>query len=131
MCSISMLSSMVSYSCPLSRICCANFEFSLFVLMTFMCSLYLILNVRPVCPTYFSGHLPHCNWYTPLWLYTSEFSCLCFRRCYIVFVVLYAILRFVFLNKIVIVLVSGPEYVNIVHFCFSFCVCVGHTQSHI
>jgi hypothetical protein len=34
-------------------------------------SLYRILNVRPVCHMYLSGHLLSFNWYSPLWLYLS------------------------------------------------------------
>jgi hypothetical protein len=39
MCSISIVWSSVSYLCPASRVCCANLEFCLLVLMVFMCSL--------------------------------------------------------------------------------------------
>jgi hypothetical protein len=35
-----------------------------------------------------------------------------------VFFVLYAIRMFVFLNHLVMVLVSLPMYVNVAHFCF-------------
>jgi hypothetical protein len=42
----------VSYSCPVSTICCANLEYCLLFLMSHMCSLYFVLNVCPVCPIY-------------------------------------------------------------------------------
>jgi hypothetical protein len=42
-----------------------------------------------------------------------------------VFFVLYAIRMFVFLNNLVIVLVSFPIYVNVVNFCFCFCGVLG------
>jgi hypothetical protein len=37
-----------------------------------MCSLYLVLNVRPVCPIYFNGQSIHFIWYTPLFSYSSR-----------------------------------------------------------
>jgi hypothetical protein len=45
-----------------------------------------------------------------------------FKRCPIVLVVLYAIFILVFRNKLVIIRVFGPKYVNVAHFVFSFCV---------
>jgi hypothetical protein len=39
-----------------------------------------------------------------------------------VLVVLYAILRFVFRNKLVMDLISGPQYVKVAHFDISLCV---------
>jgi hypothetical protein len=33
--------------------------------MSLICSLYLVLNGRPVCPMYFVGQLMHFIWYTP------------------------------------------------------------------
>jgi hypothetical protein len=33
--------------------------------MSLICSLYLVLNGRPVCPVYFIGQLMHFIWYTP------------------------------------------------------------------
>jgi hypothetical protein len=34
--------------------------------------LYLVLNVRPVCPIYFNGQFMHLIWYTPLFSYSSR-----------------------------------------------------------
>jgi hypothetical protein len=48
--SISSVSLIVPYVCPVSGICSAYFEFCLFVFMAWICSSYRILNVRPVCP---------------------------------------------------------------------------------
>jgi hypothetical protein len=62
MCSISNASSIVLYVCPASSMCWAYFEFCLFLLMAWICSLYRTLNVRPICPTYFNGHSLHINW---------------------------------------------------------------------
>jgi hypothetical protein len=41
----------------------------LLFLIVCICSLYLVLNVRPVCPTYFNGQSIHIIWYTPLCSY--------------------------------------------------------------
>jgi hypothetical protein len=76
MCNIFIVWSSVLYSSPVSKMCCANLEFS---------------------PLGF-------KWYS------------------VVLVVLLAILRFVFQNKLVTVLVSGPIYVKVAHFIFSFSV---------
>jgi hypothetical protein len=73
-----------------------------------ICSLYRILNARPVCPTYLSGHSLHFYWCTPFWLYMCIGPPLGFRWFRIVLVVLNVILMLVFLNNFVIVLVLGP-----------------------
>jgi hypothetical protein len=88
MCSIFIVSSIVPYECPVSLMCHANLEFEFLVLTARMCSLNLSLNVRPICPTYLSGHSSHFNWYTPLRLYTSSVLCRGFRRRWIVLLVL-------------------------------------------
>jgi hypothetical protein len=54
---ISIIWSVVLYVCPVSSMCCANYEFCLFVLMTCMCSLYQTLSVCPICPLYLNGDL--------------------------------------------------------------------------
>jgi hypothetical protein len=54
----------------------------------------------------------------PLTLYMSVvivFGCRC---CCIVFLVLHAMCMLVFLNKLVMIRVSVPMYVNVTNFCF-------------
>jgi hypothetical protein len=79
----------------------------LLLLMSCMCSLYLILNDQPVCPLYSNGQLMHFIWYTPLFSYLSltvlDHSIFC-----IVFLVLKVIFMCVFLKSLVIFLVSNP-----------------------
>jgi hypothetical protein len=71
----------------------------------------------PVCPTYFSGKLLHLSWNMPLSLQVSAMcffvfgdflSCLCFRKVFI--------RTFVFLNSLVMILVSFPLYVEVIPF---------------
>jgi hypothetical protein len=62
---------MLPYVC---RVCNIWFECSqlpLLFLIACVCSLYLVWNVRPVCPIYFSGQSIHLIWYTPLLSYLS------------------------------------------------------------
>jgi hypothetical protein len=70
----SLFFSIVSYSCRVSNICWANLEFCPLFVISVICSLNLVSNVRPVCPMYIFGQSVHCNWYTPLWLYFPLFS---------------------------------------------------------
>jgi hypothetical protein len=68
-------------------------ELLLLFLIACVCSLYLILNVRPVCPIYFNEQSIHLIWYTPL----SSYSSRCgwgFTRFCIVFLVWNVILIF-------------------------------------
>jgi hypothetical protein len=78
-CSTSIVSSTELYVCLVWRMCWAYFEVCLFVLMTWICCLYWVLNVHPVCPMYLNGHSLHFSWYTPLWLYMSLICSLDFR----------------------------------------------------
>jgi hypothetical protein len=59
--SISIVLSVGPYAWPVSRICCAYFEFCLSVLIVWMCSLNLDVQVLPVWPTYFLGQSAHFN----------------------------------------------------------------------
>jgi hypothetical protein len=52
-CKIFMVRSIVLYACPVSSMCCMNFELCLLFQMSWICSLKRALNVRPVCPTYY------------------------------------------------------------------------------
>jgi hypothetical protein len=76
-------------------------------LIACMCSLYLVLNVRPVWPIYFNGQSIHFIWYTPLFSYSS-----CCRRGFTKFCMVFlgrnAILIFVSLKSFAISFVSFP-----------------------
>jgi hypothetical protein len=72
-------------------------------------SLYLVLKLLQLDN--------YCILFIPLLLYLSVSCFLGWRWFCIVFFVLYAILIFVFLNSLIMVLVSLP-YMNVTHFCF-------------
>jgi hypothetical protein len=119
-CKLSIVSSIVPYVCSVSMMCCI---WNLVCWIT-LCSLYLVLKFLPVCPVYLNWHPLHFIWYIPLLLYLSVFCFLGWRRRFcIVFLGLYAIHIFVFLNNLVIILVSFPMYVNVAHFCFCVVLC--------
>jgi hypothetical protein len=48
MCNMSIVSSIAPCVSCVSRMCCAYLEFGLFVLIAYVCSLYLVLNFLPV-----------------------------------------------------------------------------------
>jgi hypothetical protein len=81
MCKIFIVFSIVLLSYVVSNMCWANLELCPLFLMPHMCSLNLILNVRPVCPTYFCGQFPHFNCCTPLRLYLSLWVSLIRNEC--------------------------------------------------
>jgi hypothetical protein len=56
---ISVISVMVLYVCTEFSIWFEYPELPLLFLMAWICSLYLILNILPVCPMYFSGQSRH------------------------------------------------------------------------
>jgi hypothetical protein len=118
MCKVSIASSMVLYVCCVSGMCCEYLEFGLLDRIAYTCSLYLVLKFLPVCPIYLSWYSLHFIWYIPFLLYLSVFCFLSWRWFCFVFLVLYAILIFVFFNNFVMVLVYFPVYVNVAHFCF-------------
>jgi hypothetical protein len=92
-----------------------------FFALTRMCSLYRMLNDRPVWPIYSKGQSLHLSLYIPLCsyvLFPCCFCCTCFCKLF-VRVVLYATFKFVFLNILVIFLTSCPKYVNVVHLSFA------------
>jgi hypothetical protein len=69
--------------------------------------LYLVLNVRPVCPIYFTGQSMHFICYMPLFSYSSR--CMRgFTKFCIVLLVQNAILIFVSLKSFAISFVSSP-----------------------
>jgi hypothetical protein len=68
--------SIVPYACCVSRMCCVYVDFGLFDLIACVCSLYLVWNFLPICPTYLSWQLLHFIWYMPLLLYrVSQEEC--------------------------------------------------------
>jgi hypothetical protein len=54
------------YLCSVFNICFEYPELPLLFLIAWTCSLYLVLNVRPVCPIHFNGQSMHLILYTPL-----------------------------------------------------------------
>jgi hypothetical protein len=112
----SIVSVIVPYVWPVLNIWFECPEFALLLLIAWMCSLYLVLNVLPVWPTYFNGQSRHFIWYIPLLLYLSVCVVLCFNMSLIVFFVWNTTLIYVFLKSLVICLTSFPQYVNVAHF---------------
>jgi hypothetical protein len=92
-------------------------EFVLFDLYDRWCSLYLVVKLLPVFPTYALPQARHISLYTPEAEYLSTCAGFSFRCVCIVLLVLYAIFRFVFPKIWVIVRVSFPTYVKLTHFC--------------
>jgi hypothetical protein len=126
---MSIVSVIVPYVCPIFIVWFEYPELLLLLLMVWMCSLYLILNVLPVWPTYFNGQCRHLIWYMLLLLYLSVCAW-CFNMLLIVFCVWQATLNCMFLKSLVICLTSFPQYVKVAHFvlwCFGslcmFCFC--------
>jgi hypothetical protein len=119
----------VPYVCPMFNIWFEYLELLLLLLIAWICSLYLTLNILTVWPIYFNGQSRHFSWYMPLVLYLSVCAW-CFNTLLIVFCVWKATLSCVFLKSLVICLTSFPQYVNVAHFvlwCFGsscmFCFC--------
>jgi hypothetical protein len=65
------LSIIVPHVCPVLNIWFEYPELSLLFLVARICSLHLVWNVLPVCPTYFSGQSRHFVWQMPLFLFIS------------------------------------------------------------
>jgi hypothetical protein len=99
--------------------------------MVWMCSLYLILNVLPLCLMYFNGLSRHFIKQMPLMLCLSV--CVwCFNMFWIVFCMRKATCVRVFLKSLIIHLTSLPQNVKVTHFgmwclglvcLFCFCGC--------
>lgn len=70
---IFILSVTVPYVCPVFSRRFEYPELLLLLLMARMCSSYLILNILPVCPTYFSGKSKNLILYMPFLLYLSVY----------------------------------------------------------
>jgi hypothetical protein len=58
---ISIISLILPYACPVSRICCTYPDVFLLFRMSLTCSLNLVLNMRPVWPIYCQGQSTHFN----------------------------------------------------------------------
>ena len=80
-----------------------------------MCSLCLVLRLRPVCPMYHWLHVQHLISYIPSLSYCSVswFPC---SNLYVVFGVLKTIFISVFWNKLVVFLIAGLWYRNMARF---------------
>ena len=106
------------YSCLFCKMCAAYANCGLLYLMYLICSFYLIFINLPVCPIYTLLHVLHCSLYIPLGFVLLVFS---FDNCcWIVLVVLKAMIMFVSLNRFVIFLIIRLKYVNVVNF-FDWC----------
>jgi hypothetical protein len=89
----------------------------LLVLNAYLCSLNLIYKPRPVCPTYAVLQSGHINLCAPELAYLSGGRCWAISSLWIVLIVRQATFRSVFLNKLVMNVVSLPIYVNDAHLC--------------
>jgi hypothetical protein len=67
----SIVSHAVPYVCPVFNMWLVYPELVLLLLMSWIRSLYLMLNVQPVCSIYFNGQSSNFIWYMPLLLYLS------------------------------------------------------------
>jgi hypothetical protein len=100
-------SAILPYVCLVFNIWFEYHELPLLLIIACICSLYLVLNVQPVCPMYFNGKSIHLTWYTPLCSHLSR----CrrgFIRFSTVFLVWNGILIFASLKSSVISFVSFP-----------------------
>jgi hypothetical protein len=104
--------------------CLAKLDEWLAVLKAFLCSLNRVAKFLAVCPTYTFPQSGHVSLYTPDCECMSVICCLWISSFCIVLLVLNAIFTLVFLNRLVMKVVSFPTYVNVAHFCGGVCVCV-------
>jgi hypothetical protein len=89
----------------------------LLVLNEYLCSLNLIAKLLLVCPTFALLQSGHINLYAPEREYLSGGWCRGISSLWIVLVGRQAIFRSIFLNKLVMNVVSLPVYVNDTHLC--------------
>ena len=94
--------------CVCSIRCLAKLEDLLAVLSAFLCSWKRVAKLRPVCPTYALLQSGHVSLYTPDRESMSEVCCLCINNFCIVLLVRNAIFMSVFLNRLVMNVVSLP-----------------------
>jgi hypothetical protein len=66
-----IVSVILPYACPVFNMWFEHLELPLSFMIACLCSLYLVWNVRPVCPVYFSGQSIHLIWYMSLFSYLS------------------------------------------------------------
>jgi hypothetical protein len=111
-CKMSIVSSIVPYVCCMSQMCCEYLEFGLLDRIASICRLFLVLKFLPVCLTYVNWYLLHFICYIPLLL---NLSVICFLGWRSFCTVFQFYVLYVFLNTIVIIIVSFPTYVNSVH----------------
>ena len=83
-----------------------------------------LVEALPVCPTYALLQSGHVSLYAPERVYLSGVMCFCISRFWRVLLVISAIFRSIFLNGLVIYVVSLPMYIKDVHF-----LCVGASLS--
>ena len=87
------------------------------VLNAYLCSLNLTAKLHPVCPTYALLQPGHVNLHAPEHAYLLGGWCWGISSFWIVLVVHQATFRSVFLNRLVMNVVSLPIYVNDAHLC--------------
>jgi hypothetical protein len=102
----------------------AKLEEWLAVLKEFLCSPKRVVELLPICPTYAFPQSGHVKLYTPDCERISVFWCLCINSLRMVLLVPKVIFMLVFLNRLVMKLVSFPMYVKVTHFGVGVCVCV-------
>ena len=88
--------------------CLAKLEEWLAVPNAFFCSWNRVENLRPVCPTYAFPHSGHVSLYTSDRECMSEVCCLFINSFCTVLLVRNAIFMLVFLNRLVMKVVSFP-----------------------
>jgi hypothetical protein len=115
---MSIVSVMVPCVCPVFKVSLEYPELLLLFLIACVWSSYLMWNVLPVCPMYFSGKSRNFVRQMPLLFYLSVRGC-CFIMSCIVFCILNAI--FMSLNSFVSFIVSFSLYVKVDHFIFRCC----------
>ena len=105
------------YSCLFCNMCIAYADCGLLLLIYLMCSLYLVFIDLSDCPIYALLQVLHCNLCIPLGFVLCAFSL--DNCCRVVLVALNAMCILVSLNRLVIRLIMGLKYVNVVHFLCS------------
>ena len=89
-----------------------------------LCPLNHVAKFLPVCPTYAFPQSGYVNLYNPDCECMSVIRCLCISSFCIMLLDLNAIFTLVFLNRLVMKVVSFPTHVIVAHFCDGICVCV-------
>ena len=100
-----------------STTCFTKLGMWILVLNAYLCCLNLTAIFRPVCPTYALFQSGQVNLYAPEPTYLSGSWCCGISNFWRVLVVRWAIFRFVFLNRLVMNVVSLKVYVKGTHLC--------------